>query len=170
MAKRASDSIQWWITDPVLHPPRKTKRRRTEAYLQSNSKHESGLESCRFFEYHLGMTPSDFCPGSSQALPSAPSSQQILKELRTSRQHFEEEHKRYCARLKDDAHEAIQVTNAFHAFSSVFGGENKSSLLSSMLNIGDESTCALLAKISEYAGVPSDLDLLDWNNLHTLLR
>jgi len=168
MVKRESDSI----SDPVLLPPRKKTRRRTEAYLESKTEHESGLECCRIFEYHLGMTPSHICQGGShQALPSAPSSQQILKELRTSMHKFEEEHTHYCACLKSDAHEAIQVTKAFHStFTSVLGGDESSLVTTSMLNIGDESTCALLAKISEYAGVPSHLDLLDWTNLHALLR
>jgi hypothetical protein len=167
MTKRTRDSNHW-STDP-LALPRKTNRRRTAAYLERNAKQESGLESCQFFELHLGFAASANSGGSCQTSPSVPTSHHILRELRTSRQHFEEEHKCYCAGLRRDAQDAIEVAEAFHAFLSVFGSEN-ASLLTSMLNIGDESTSALKAKISEYAGVPSNLDLLDWSSLHALLR
>jgi hypothetical protein len=123
-----------------------------------------------FFELHLATIAVDHRSGGScKPLPLAPFSQQTLIDLRASRLEFEAEHQLYSAGLKSDALEAIQVTEAFHAFSSVVGSEESSTLLR-LLDMGDETKCALTKKISEYAGVPSNLDLIDWTNLHSLLR
>jgi len=172
MAKRNRSTLQPYVLNgPELAlVEKKVSRRRTTAYLERTSNHESVMETCRFFEENLAKDVAPLSLHCSRRLmESAHTAQKTLAVLRERRREFEMEHRRYLAQLRNDAYAAIQVTNGFKTFSSVGRSEDSSPRLR-VLDIGDETACALKQKISDYAGVPSDSDLKDWSILYRMLR
>jgi hypothetical protein len=166
MVKRTIDNAQ--ITPAPPASKKGLKRRRTDEFLQKTSIFDSAMSTCRFFEANLIQdTHSE-----REEEPSSPSADSIRGKLRESMLMLELDHDIYCAEMRKEASNAIQLKESFRQLTAGIDSRISQSdtPLLSMLNLGPEANHFLKQSISAYAGVPSIGDFQDWQNLDLLLR
>ena len=149
---------------------------RTTSFLSAADDFARKQQTCRFFMDELlnGVVPANPSSSSSSkdsndfngiAVYSA-----LVTNLQKQAQHQEEQFCIRCDTLKSDADEAIQLHESFHCtVNAIESRKEGKGFHLPLLDQGVETNKVILGLVSSFAGVESDGDISDWNELRSLL-
>ena len=146
---------------------RRFKRPRTEKYLEQKAIYEDVLHSCQVFETELAKL-SDSKVATRQAIV-----QSTQQSIQRQTQKYKTKFLSTCQEFKQEAQQTIDLANGFHAMTKAIQQQQQqrpTANILSVLNLGHETTSAVMLRIAEYAGVPSGDHLEDMKLLHLQLQ
>lgn len=165
MVKRTLNNLQ--PEEYRVGAKRGTKRQRTEEFLEKTANYEHTMRTCQFFASHLNMSVEETSQVDDTV--GVTSATVVRDQLQRSMLMFEMKHQSDYFRMRNEASEAIRLADAFRTVSSGIEAPSGSPILG-LLDLGSETTNSIKKCLSEYAGVPSSSELLDWKNLDSLMQ
>lgn len=131
------------------------KRPRTDRYLQELNRYESVQQTCSFFQRSL------------MAANASTSNKQVQANLLRQTQSHQRRFQSFSRSCLQDAQEALVLKESMICVQSAVasGLASSSSFPLLLLSVGHETTATWMSAIAAYAGIPSNADVLDCQEL-----
>jgi hypothetical protein len=149
------ESIKKTQDDTSIHCSR--NRPRTERYIENLQKYQKVQETIRFFQESL------------KSLGEKSSSQQLIQHNLSEQLSIQQtKYQSSLLQCVDDAQERLDIYNSLQCVRTAATNKNTSCCSLVMLHQGIETTNALFDRIAQFAGIPSNDEIIDCEQLITI--